>query len=41
MYAKGNRIPAYGRFTSPTSPASTGWESPPPAGYPPPPAPPQ
>jgi hypothetical protein len=41
MYAKGNRIPAYGRFTSPASPASTGWESPPPAGYPPPPAPPQ
>ena len=39
MYAKGNRIPAYGRFTSPEPPASTGWESPPPAGYPPPPAP--
>jgi len=41
MYAKGNRIPAYGRFTSPAPPASTGWESPPPAGYPPPPAPPR
>jgi hypothetical protein len=40
MYAKGNRIPAYGRFTSPAPQAPTGWESPPPADYPPPPAPP-
>src|SRR4030042_5682375 len=39
MYAQGDRIP--GRFTSPEPPASTGWESPPPAGYPPPPAPPR
>jgi len=37
MYAKGNRIPVYGRFTSPTSPAPAGWESPYPADYPPPP----
>jgi hypothetical protein len=41
MYAKGNRIPVYGRFESPTSSAPTGWESPYPAGYPPPPAPPE
>jgi hypothetical protein len=41
MYAKGNRIPVYGRFTSPESSGSTGWESPYPAGYPPPPAPPE
>jgi hypothetical protein len=40
MYAKGNRIPAYGRFESTAPSAPTRWESPPPAGYPPPPAPP-
>lgn len=37
MYAKGNRIPVYGRFESPTSSAPTEWESQYPAGYPPPP----
>jgi hypothetical protein len=36
MYAKGNRIPVYGRFTSP---AETGGDSPYPADYPPPPPP--
>lgn len=40
MYAKGNRIPVYGRFTSPESSGPTEWESPYPADYPPPPAPP-
>lgn len=37
MYAKGNRIPVQGRFTSPGPSAPTGWESPYPADYPPPP----
>ena len=41
MYAKGNRIPVYGRFTSPGPSSSSGWESQPPADYPPPPPPPQ
>lgn len=39
MYAKGNRIPAYGHFTSPGPSAPSRWESPPPPppDYPPPP----
>jgi hypothetical protein len=37
MYAKGNRVPVYGRFESSTSSAPTEWESQYPAGYPPPP----
>ena len=41
MYAKGNRIPVYGNFTSPSSSATSGWESPYPADYPPPPPPPE
>jgi hypothetical protein len=43
MYAKGNRIPVYGRFTSQSPSASPrrASPSPPPASYPPPPAPPQ
>ena len=41
MYAKGNRIPVYGNFTDPAPPAPSGWESSPPADYPPPPAPPR
>jgi hypothetical protein len=40
MYAKGNRIPVYGRFTSPEPSAPSRWESYPPADYPPPPPPP-
>ena len=39
MYAKGNRIPAYGRFTSPRRSQPRGWLPPPPANYPPPPEP--
>ena len=38
MYAKGNRVPVYGGFTSQEP---TGWDSPPPAAYPPPPPPPR
>jgi len=34
MYAKGNRVPVYGRFTEPSS---YRWEPRPPADYPPPP----
>jgi hypothetical protein len=41
MYAKGNRIPVYGRFTSPTRSQTRGWLPPPPADYPPPPEPPE
>lgn len=37
MYAKGNRIPVYGRFTSPAPSVPSEWESPYPADYPPPP----
>jgi hypothetical protein len=36
MYAKGNRIPVYGRFTEPSPLAPSWWDSPPPADYPPP-----
>jgi hypothetical protein len=39
MYAKGNRVPVYGRFTEPASPAPSRWDSRPPADYPPPPQP--
>jgi hypothetical protein len=37
MYAKGNRIPVYGRFTESAPSAPSRWESQPPADYPPPP----
>jgi len=39
MYAKGNRIPVYERYTHPSPSAPPGWVSPPPppANYPPPP----
>jgi len=36
MYAKGNRVPVYGRFTEPTAPSPSRWDSRPPADYPPP-----
>jgi hypothetical protein len=39
MYAKGNRIPVYDRFTEPAPSSPSRWDSPPPAGYPPPPPP--
>jgi len=39
MYAKGNRVPVYGRFTEPVSSAPSRWDSRPPADYPPPPQP--
>lgn len=40
MYANGNRIPVYGRFTAPSPPASNrGVPPPPPSSYPPPPPP--
>jgi len=41
MYAKGNRVPVYGRFTESPPPAPSSWDSRPPADYPPPPAPPR
>jgi len=41
MYAKGNRIPVYGRFTEPAPSAPSSWDSGPPADYPPPLAPPR
>jgi len=41
MYAKGNRIPVYGRFTSPTHSQQPRLVPPPPANYPPPSEPPE
>lgn len=41
MYAKGNRVPVYGRFTSPGPSAPQRWDSGPPPDYTPPPGPPQ
>jgi len=41
MYAKGNRIPVYGQFTTSAPSGQTMSASPPAAGYPPPPPPPQ
>lgn len=41
MYAKGNRIPVYGRFSESGPYAPPRWDSQPPAGYPPPPEPPR
>jgi len=38
MYAKGNRIPVYSRFTEPAPSYPSSWDSGPPADYPPPPA---
>jgi hypothetical protein len=39
MYASGNRIPVYGRFTAPTVARPATVAAPPPANYPPPPPP--
>ena len=39
MYAKGNRVPAYGQFTSQVPSGQAMSASPPPANYPPPPPP--
>ena len=39
MYAKGNRVPVYGRFTEPALSAPARGDYPPPADYPPPPPP--
>ena len=37
MYAKGNRIPVYGRFSEQGTSSPQDWDYQPPAGYPPPP----